>query len=523
MKSENTCLWSCFALILLAFHLGSDPSPSPRAEAKSLKKAAAPSSQRLEAIESLMNYMAEYDDFSGTVLLSEKGKTVYEKAFGNANRELGIKNTMNTAFDAASSIKPLVAAGALKLCENGKMSLDDEFASSFPDFPYRGVKIKHLLSHTSGLPEYAHNPAFDAYMANKMKEDPRHQVSNEDLIDWLRVYHKPKFEPGEKFAYCNANYVLLCSLIEKVSGLSFFAFIREYILKPADMTRSKLYDELGDYEPQDRAVGYDRTLEGNFAPFSSSGHIKGFLGDGGLYTTAGDLRKFLFAFLEGRIVSAKWRDMALTPFELNSGKSGLYGFGWIIRGEGYEGRPLTYKHGGRWEGFLNAFAYEPGSGHSIIVFSNTNIYPPTIGDLEKAFSYALSGNEPPLPRFPLAAAMGRILFRQGIGEAVASFQNLKTGSRPRYVVNENEMNYLALQLVWANKKNEALRILELNAKEFTESSNNYDSIGDIYLELGRPDKAREAYERALLIDPNNQGARKSLDAIKSSPQSAAKR
>lgn len=469
--------------------------------------------KHLETINSIMDYIVKNYSFSGTVLITADGKSVYNKSFGYANTELAIPNNLNTAYDIASSIKPLVAAGVLKLHEEEKLGIDDDIAKYFEKLPNNGIKIKHLLSHTSGLPEYTHNPGFENFAKNKMKADSGYVVSNKDLIEWLSGNSRVEFNPGEKYRYCNGNYALLASIVEKVTGLAFYDFMRKYVIKPAGMTSSKFYDELEDYKTSERSLGYERTKEGKYVPFFSHHLVRGMQGDGGLYSTAPDMQRFLTSFLEGKLVSKGMVSEAIAPYRFNSGGTGLYGLGWIIRGEGYQGRPLTIKHGGRWEGFLNAFAYEPQSHISIIILTNNSMYPPTIGELEKAFSDALAGKEPILPKFPIIDTVSQTLYLKGADSAIELFRNLTSKSPSKYFIDENEMNYLALSLVWENRKEDAVKILELNWQVFPNQSNNYDSIGDTYKELGNLEKAKEAYLKALSLDSKRESTRKKLDHI----------
>ena len=236
--------------------------------------------KHLETVNSIMDYMVKNSRFSGTVLITEEGKSVYNKSFGYANIELGIHNDLNTAYDVASTIKPMVATGVLRLCEEGKLDIDNDITKYFEKLPSNGIKIKHLLSHTSGLPEYTHNPNFENFIRNKMKMDSGYVVSNKDLIEWLSGNHQVEFGPGEKYKYCNGNYVLLCSIIEKVTGLTFYDFMRKYVINPAGMTNSKLYDELENYKTSERSLGYERTKEGKYVPYFSPHFIRGMQGDG---------------------------------------------------------------------------------------------------------------------------------------------------------------------------------------------------------------------------------------------------
>src|SRR5271154_3041082 len=198
----------------------------------------------------LDSLFATVPDFSGTVLIADKGKPVYHKAFGYVNFETKSPMDTTSIFELASVSKQFTAMLVMMLKEEGKLKYDDRVDQYIPHLPYPGITLRHLLNHTSGLSEYE----------TLMKEhwDKTKVASNSDILEYLIRYHPDKnFEPGTKYKYNNTGYVLLGSVIEKVSGRDFVELINDRIFKPLGMNATDL-----------RSPAQKRTLR-NFA----LGHI----------------------------------------------------------------------------------------------------------------------------------------------------------------------------------------------------------------------------------------------------------
>jgi len=149
-------------------------------------------------------------DFSGVVFVTENGKTIYHKAFGYREFANQIPLQTSDIFELASVTKQFTAMVIMMLKEKGKLNYDD-LAEKYVDVPYKGITIRHLLTHTSGLPDY--QDVMDKYW------DKSKVAGNADAIDYLNKYAPPKlFEPGEKYTYSNTGYLLLASIAEKASG-----------------------------------------------------------------------------------------------------------------------------------------------------------------------------------------------------------------------------------------------------------------------------------------------------------------
>jgi CubicO group peptidase (beta-lactamase class C family) len=280
------------------------------------------------------------------------------------------------------------------------------------------------------------------------------------------------------------------------------------------MKNTKFYDQVSDYNQSLRAAGMEYSLDGKHLKTAGSRHVSsGTYGDGGLYSTAGDLHKFKEFLFSGKLLSDSLLEESLTPYVTNDGNVCPYGYGWIIRKDGYHNRPQTIKHGGSWEGFITAFAIEPAPDQTIIILTNFSFFPPSIGDLEDAVSHILSWKTPNLPRLPIRDTVARTLSNQDVASAINTYHNLKTQFPERFFFDEHQLNLLGYLLSWEGRKKDAAAILELNAREYPDHWNVYDSLGDIYSESDRIDEARRAYKKALELNPGRERTKTKLDNL----------
>lgn len=183
-----------------------------------------------QKLEDYFSVLASNDQFNGNVLVVENGKVLFEKSYGYADFASKKHNTANTVFPIASISKTLVATAILQLAEKGQLNLTDPVTQFFPEFPYAEIKIRHLLSHTSGL------PAYNAYFDSLRKSQPTKVFTNKDFMAGLAANKKPlKYPPGEKGNFDNIPYIILALVVDKVSGMPFTEYIDQKILKPAGM------------------------------------------------------------------------------------------------------------------------------------------------------------------------------------------------------------------------------------------------------------------------------------------------
>ncbi|MFI5205791.1 MAG: serine hydrolase domain-containing protein, partial [Candidatus Paceibacterales bacterium] len=242
-----------------------------------------------QATDSLSKKIDEYitpyvktKNFSGAVLVSDHNRVIYKKAFGNLDEELNIPNRIDTKFNIASVSKLFTATGILLLQQKGLLSTRDHVSKFYPSLPYADkITIHQLLTHTSGVPNINNLPGYDSLSV--FPQTP------ESLIQFIK--DKPlDFEPGKKYSYSNTNYNLLALIIEKVSGLSYGAFMEKMIFNPLGLKSTGHHNKATDIIPG-IAKGY--MSDGNFglekAPYLD---WTAKTGNGSLYTTIEDLYRF---------------------------------------------------------------------------------------------------------------------------------------------------------------------------------------------------------------------------------------
>jgi len=284
---------------------------------------------------------------SGSVLIAHEGRIVFAKGYGAADRERGIPNTPGTIFRIGSITKPFTAISIMQLREAGRLELDAPLSRYLPDFPNGGsITIRHLLNHTSGIPDY-----------NWTRANNRPQELG-TVVDWIRQL-RPTSAPGERFEYSNSGYALLARIIERVSGKDYIEFVRENTLARRGMENTGLYSM--DDPPARMASGHTRVDYGGFSRADRPSPLA--RGDGDLYSTVFDLLRFGRALIEGDLISRESWGQVLT-----SGM-GPYGLGWFI-GDSH-GERVVYHQGGTL-GFIGNLQVFPEHGTIVVNLFNTD-------------------------------------------------------------------------------------------------------------------------------------------------------
>jgi len=288
--------------------------------------------------------------FMGSVLVMQNGQVLLNKQYGDANLEWKIPNSPTTKFRIGSVTKQFTAASILLLEERGKLKINDPIKKYIPNTPpaWDKITIFNLLTHTSGIPDYAGFPNY-----NSDKVIPR---TSEKLVAYFR--DKPlDFQPGEKWQYSNSGYALLGYLIEIISGQSYKDFLEENIFKPLNMKDSG-YDSNAAiilYRASGYAPGPNGLLN---APYIDMSNV---VAVGGLYSTTLDLLKWEQGLFAGKILSSASLKKMITPFKNN------YALGLEV--QTVNGR-LVISHAGGIEGFGTMLMYYPDDKLTIVVMSN---------------------------------------------------------------------------------------------------------------------------------------------------------
>jgi CubicO group peptidase (beta-lactamase class C family) len=271
-------------------------------------------------VDALFHDFDQADAPGAAVIVVKEGKPVFAKGYGLADLKKKILCTTNTNFRLASVTKQFTAMAVLNLVEQGKLSLEDRLPRFFPEFPGYGkaINLRHLLTHTSGLPDYEdHIPQGAAI-----------PLSDRDVLFILRQQSKTDFVPGAQFHYSNSAYALLALIVENVSGKTFPAFVKETIFDPLGMTNSVAYVAGLSFVPN-RAYGYVNGKNG--WEFSDQSVTSAVLGDGGIYSSIADLFKWDQALYTEKLISRKMLADAFTAHSSESDFRGSgYGYGWYV-------------------------------------------------------------------------------------------------------------------------------------------------------------------------------------------------
>jgi CubicO group peptidase (beta-lactamase class C family) len=296
------------------------------------------------------------DNFAGAVMITKDGKPVLAEAYGMADREHKIPNTLKTRFRIGSMNKMFTAVATLQLAQAGKLDIKDTVGKYLTDYPNNDiaskVTIQQLLTHTGGTGDIF-GPEFEA-----------HRPELKTLADYVKLYGNrgPKFEPGTHWEYSNYGFILLGAIIEKVSGQSYYDYARERIFEPVGMTSTGSEPE--DKPVADRSVGYTKMDSTVWAPNTATLPYRGSSAGGG-YSTVEDLTRFAEALKSHKLLDALYTEM------LTNGKPGTpdntYAFGFEDRI--YNGA-RCFGHGGGAPGMNGDLKICPGPGYVVAVLAN---------------------------------------------------------------------------------------------------------------------------------------------------------
>jgi len=259
------------------------------------------------------------DSPGACVLAIDHGQVVFKRAFGVADIQSHDPCMCATNFRMASVSKQFTATAVLLLADRGKLSLDDTLDKFFPGFPKYGEKItvKHLLTHTSGLPDYE----------NLIPEGTTLQLDDMDVLRMLMDRDEPLFAPAEKWQYSNSGFVVLGMIVEIAAKKPFQEFMADEIFSPLEMDNTVLYQR-GLNEVKQRAFGHERK-NGNWLRADQS-VTSATRGDGVVYTSLDDYQKWLTAHCERRLLSEQSHKAMFSPQVKTDRGESHYGYGWFI-------------------------------------------------------------------------------------------------------------------------------------------------------------------------------------------------
>ena len=284
------------------------------------------------------------------VMVIRQGKPVLVKTYGMADLAAGRPVRSHTNFRLASITKQFTALSIMILKERGRLGYEQSLTDILPDFPAygRAITVRHLLQHTSGLVDYE----------DLIPDTATAQVLDRDVLRLMMAQDSTYFKPGTQFRYSNSGYAMLAMIVERLSGRSFAEFLQHAIFAPLGMTNSVAFEK-GVSDVAERAFGYH--VEAGSVRFSDQSLTSAVLGDGGIYSSIDDLRRWDQALETDQLVSRATLREAWTP------NLEHYGFGWYI--DAWRGHTRCW-HTGSTCGFRNAMMRFPDDQLTIIILTN---------------------------------------------------------------------------------------------------------------------------------------------------------
>lgn len=313
-----------------------------------------------QKLDSLLKRINKRHDFHGSVLVAKNQKIVYQNQVGYADFRKKVPLKEESVFQLASVSKQFTAAAIMQLKERGKVKLTDTVNAYFPEFPYKNNTIKNLLNHTSGLPKYFW------VAGHEWKENKA--PTNTDLMSVLPFSKAQRFfKPGRNFDYSNTGYVVLASIVEKVSGLPYNQYLKKYIFDPLKMNNSYVYSYQNDTVRKNQLNGY-RLYRGWKHLKIGNTVNDAIVGDKNVYSTAEDLFKWTYALNSGNLLSKESLQQMYSKGETVFGRKVPYGFGFRMDRKDVK----NVYHYGKWNGFSTALTNYLEEDLVVIVLEHTS-------------------------------------------------------------------------------------------------------------------------------------------------------
>lgn len=429
-------------------------------------------------------------------IVIRKGRVVFQRSLGVANLQYGTPVTADTIFSINSCTKAFTGLAIMQLVEAGQVDLDAPVSTYLADLPtaWRAIPIRMLLSHMSGLPNAIDNGSGDA-------------IAPTEAATWTALQTLPiLFPAGQRFHYCQTNYLLLGKIIDKLTGKPFTQVVQTRQLAVAGMSRT-LYGDSRDIIPgaaQNYRLDYPVKLQPgqlqnnhhNFLPFLRTG--------AGLNSTAGDLARWMIALNGGKLLSKPANvQRMLTAQTFNDGTAGEWTLGWIRVAR--TAHPAVGATGGG----RAAFYLYPEDDAAVIILTNL------AGGSPEDFADQLV--QPFVPGLTLngVSALRVALQADNFRDVAGTYETLKR-DRPDFEISEIDLNNWAYRLMRTERAFQAVDLFKLATRLFPTSGNVWDSLGDSYAWVGDKASAIQAYEKSLQLDPGNGNAVAQLKRLKAS-------
>jgi CubicO group peptidase (beta-lactamase class C family) len=449
-------------------------------------------------IDSLMTALYNRGQFTGSVLVAQNDKLIYEKAFGLADREKKTPFTLQTPEYIGSISKQFTAMGIMILKDRQKLIYAQSVRDFFPELPtfMQPVTVRNLLYHTSGL------AIFDDYP----------NMTEKDVFAILLKQDKLRFTPGEKFEYCNAGYSLLGMIIEKISGQNLNDFMTSQIFNPLSMTHTSV-NEIN-HPDTARAIGYNL-----YGAVNSYDTYMG--GNASIISTAEDLYKWDQALYHFKLVKPQTLREAFTPSSQQTNNPALlrkdemfgntsYGFGiWIAT----HNDKNDFFHDGAFSGYMT-YNERMTANHAAII-EVSNLRQRIAYDIRQAVVDILENKPYRLPKMDASVWLQKEIEKAGIDSAISRYRTIYKTDTAAYDCSESVLNSYAYTLLRANHVTEAIQVFLLNTEIYPNSFNVFDSLADAYEKAGDKPRTLLNCQKALQLDPNNEYEKNRIKRLQS--------
>jgi CubicO group peptidase (beta-lactamase class C family) len=464
---------------------------------------------KAKLIDQLVQSYHDKQAFNGSVLVAKNGNVIFQKGYGAANREWNQPITSATRFRIASLTKQFTAMLVMQLKQMGKLSLEDPITRFLPWYNKRTgdkVTLHHLLTHTSGIPDYTSKPNFFNGIAV-------HRYSPKEFVENY-CSDSLQFEPGTKHVYCNSNYYILGAVIESITGKAFSQVLKDQIFDVIGMENS------GVDEPnaiiQNRASGYNY----NYGDYTNADYIdmaSTIYAAGGIYSTVADLLKWDNALYGETLLSKENKAILFTPHQ------NKYAYGIVVNKVHLPElkKEVTFMaHSGGINGFRSVMVREVVDRELIIILSNTiinNNYGLDLYPISNRIYSILHGLPYEHPKPSIVSALGERLKNGNAKEAILHFRSIKTKSKEKHDFSnmESELNALGYHLLGKQRIADAIAIFKLNTEEFPTSWNVFDSYAEALMNDGQNELALTYYNRSLELNPENTNAKEQMAKLRS--------
>ena len=452
----------------------------------------------------LQKLMQLYNVPGLSIAVIDNFQIVWAKAYGVIEEGSATPVNPRTLFQAGSISKPVAAAGALHLVEQGKLSLDENVNGKLktwkvPENEFtknEKVTLRRLMSHTAGLtihgfPGYDVKGPMPTLVQIFNGEKPANTASiRVDLV------------PGTTVRYSGGGVTIEQQLMMDVTGRPFPALMREIVLDKIGMTDSGYEQPL----PPARAA---MTASGTYADgklVHGRWHVYPEMAAAGLWTTPTDLSKFAIEIAlskhgkSNRVLSEGMTRQMLTPVLEEAG------LGFFLDKD----NPGQFGHDGADEGFQALLTMNAESGKGVAIMANSDngieVGNFLLRSIAKEYGWNYKSQEQ--GAFPALVLIAKL---KGSETALQRYAEFKKSGSAQYKVEEETLNRLGYTLLFSGQTQDAIAVFQRNVVEYPKSANVYDSLGEAYMKAGRKDLAIQNYELSLQLNPRNQNA---IDMIK---------